>query len=485
MKSLRNLIRVVLLLIIITIATAIVVPAQEAEGELKIITGPYLQHVTQTSIAIMWETNQPSNSVGKYAKHDGVTVLENSVTKEGMTTIHEIVFEGLTPGSSYFYRVISANENEKIRSETYTFKTAVRADSPFAFVVMGDNRTYPERFTRICNAAYAERPDFVINSGDVVSTGGVKDQWIREFLRPAAELMHRVPTYVAIGNHEENTHWYYDYVSYPEPENYYSFDFGNAHFAIIDSNKHLSPGSKQYKWLEQDLSQSNARWKFVVHHHPPYSTDDDYGDLCTGTRGDLNPRQLIPLYEKYGVDIVWSGHIHNYERSWPIKDGEVNQSEGVIYIVTGGAGAELESFLSTRSWFTAKIKQDWHYCLVTIHEGTLRMMAYDIDGRLFDYLELTKTKGGPKIEYSDLKVPSSVNSGEAFNVYVTITNKGEIGGAEAKLYIDGELVESKKVVIKKSEKVCFTLTLYEFGDHEIIIAYLEPKTVKVTTGAPF
>lgn len=370
-----------------------------ADAGPEIIAGPYLQHVTQTSMTIMWETAQPCTSVVEYGEAEWVkkgqpVPLKNLIKEDEKKTIHELVLKGLKVQTNYFYRVGSVNEDgEKVASEIYTFQTAVRKDSPFAFVVMGDNRTHPERFERIIARAWAERPNFMLNVGDVVTDGNVKEQWIEEYLRPAAELMRRVPTYVAIGNHERNADWYYKYVSYPKPENYYSFDYGNAHFALIDSNKDLSPDSKQYKWLDKDLAQSKARWKFVLHHHPPYSSDEnDYGDTYRGKSrlGDMNVRQLVPLYEKYKVDIVWYGHIHDYERTWPIRDGKVDQKRGVIYIQTGGGGAGLEDFAPTRSWFTAKVLRNWQYCLVAIHEETLRMMAYDIDGRMYDYLELKK-----------------------------------------------------------------------------------------------
>jgi len=365
----------------------------------EIIAGPYLQHVTQTSMTIMWETNQPCTSVVEYGqaewlKKDDPTPLKNMVEENNNKTIHELDLKGLNVQTDYFYRVSSVNaESEKAASEIYSFQTAVRNESSFAFVVIGDNRTYPERFAKVTARAWAERPNFVVNVGDVVTNGNVKEQWINEYLGPAADLMRRVPTYVAIGNHERNADWYYKYVSYPKPENYYSFDYGNAHFSIIDSNNNLSPNSEQFNWLSKDLSRSKARWKFVFHHHPPYSSDEnDYGDTYKGKSklGDMNVRQLVPLYEKNKVDIVWYGHIHDYERTWPLRDGKVDQKRGVTYIQTGGGGAELENFAPTRSWFTAKVLSNWQYCLVTIHNGTLRMMAYDIDGRMYDYLEMKK-----------------------------------------------------------------------------------------------
>lgn len=450
----------------------------QGQSSLKIITGPYLQNVKEHGITIMWVTNQPSTSIVEYGSTP--PYKDYHFSKEDKSTIHEVTLERLKLQTIYHYRVISANDTEQINSDLYSFKTAVRIDSPFTFAVGGDNQNkiQQECWARITEGIYAERPDLVLNTGDIVTWGHVQDDWFTKFLQPAAQLMHYVPMYVSIGNHEEDAPWFYDYLSYPEPENYYSFDYGNAHFTALDSNQwvDLSPGSEVFKWLEKDLAQSNATWKFVFFHHPPY---------CAGA-SSLESRQLVPLFEKYGVDIVWNGHIHKYERTWPIKNGEVDP-EGVIYIVTGGAGAELRDYPPTRSWFTAKIKQDWHYCLVTIHEGTLRMMVYDIDGRLFDYLELTKAKGGPKLEYSGLELPPTVNAGEPFNLCATVTNNDEMGGAKVELYVDGELVESKGVAIDpgKSEKVCFSVTLYELRDYEITIGPLEPKMVKVTAGAPF
>lgn len=385
--------------IIAVLAVAGISKSADVNTAPEIITGPYLQHVTQTSMTIMWETDQPCTSVVEYGEaefvgKDQAVPLGKLTRADGKKKIHEFILKGLKVQTNYFYRVSSVNaDGAKVASQIYSFQTAVQRDSAFAFVVIGDNRTYPQRYEKLIARIWAERPNFIVNVGDVVTNGNIKEQWIKEYLRPASELMCRVPTYVAIGNHERNADWYYKYVSYPQPENYYSFDYGNAHFTIIDSNKNLTPDNKQYKWLKNDLSKSKARWKFVFHHHPPYSSDeDDYGDTYRGKSklGDLKVRQLVPLYEKYGVDIVWYGHIHDYERTWPIRAGKIDQEKGVIYIQTGGGGAELENFAPTRSWFTAKVLSNWQYCLVTIHEGTFRMMAYDIDGRMYDYLELKK-----------------------------------------------------------------------------------------------
>jgi len=388
---LRSRLRLVNATILSVIVCSLLLLTSAESMALQFEVGPYLQHVTQTSITIMWLTDQPASSTVEFGQKAS---LGQKVSLADKKKVHEVALTGLEPETPYFYRVISEADGNKLRSEIYTFQTAVHQESAFAYVVIGDTRTYAKRFEKIAQLAWAERPNFVLHVGDVVSNGKNREEWLDEFLQPASILMHRVPLYVAIGNHERNAHWYYDYMSYPKPENYYSFKYGNSEFFIVDTNDDLKPGSKQYQWLEKALAASTAKWKFVAHHHPPFSSDEnDYGDTYKGksTLGDLRVRKnLVPLYEKYHVDIVWVGHIHTYERSWPIKNGKVDQKDGVIYIQAGGGGAELEDFAPTRTWFAAKLLRNWQYCLVTIHDGTLVMMAYDIDGKMYDYLELKK-----------------------------------------------------------------------------------------------
>ena len=384
--------------ILLIVFFASVIFAQEKqpplEPYLQFLVGPYLQHSTQTTMAIMWETNLLSNSVVEYGEQ---LPLNNRAQNDELKTIHEIILTGLAPETKYFYRVISQDKKgDYVASKLFTFQTAVKEESAFSFVVLGDSRTYPETFHRVAARVFAERPNFVIHVGDVVSNGTKKEQWIREYLQPASVFMSRFSTYVAIGNHERNAHWYYDYSSYPKPENYYSFRYGSADFFIVDTNEDLTPDSEQMKWLKYGLAHSKAKWKFVAHHHPPYSSDsNDYGDTFNGAispLGDLKVRKaLVPLYEKYGVDIVWVGHIHNYERTFPLRNGKVvAEKDGVIYVQSGGGGAELEPYAPTRSWFTAKLLENWQYCLVTIYGNALRMMAYDIDGKMYDFFEIKK-----------------------------------------------------------------------------------------------
>jgi len=208
-------------------------------------------------------------------------------------------------------------------------------------------------------------------------------------------LIRHVPFYPVLGNHEVNARNYYDYMSLPDPEYYYSFQYGNAEFFMLDTNKNVGPDSQQYQWLDRALRKSKATWKIVCHHHPCFSSDEnDYGDLWKtnqSTRGDLRVRKLTTLYDKHKVDIVWCGHIHSYERTWCIRDGSVVKTgAGPMYLVTGGGGGHLETPGPTRPPFQNNVRHGHHYCMVAINGDELEFKAFDLENRLFDYEQLTK-----------------------------------------------------------------------------------------------
>lgn len=365
---------------------------------LKFIVAPFLQFSTRDSITIMCETTHPAAMTVEYGeKHP---LLLRAATTAGTNAITGVRLSGLKPFQSYYYRVTCTDAYGNIaRSDILTFQTSPDEKTPWAFGILGDTQRNPEVTRKCAEGIFALRPNMMIHLGDVVDDGFAKHQWVSELFEPCSRLFAHVPSFPVIGNHEKNTHWYYDYFSLPEPEYYYTFKYGNAQFFMIDSNKDLSRGSEQYKWLEKELRRSKATWKFAAHHHPCFSSDeDDYGDKWKGKApkgyawGDKNAGQLVELYEKYGVDIAFAGHIHSYERTWPILQMSINQKNGVRYIVSGGGGGGLEQAAPQRSWFTLHVQRGHHYCFASVHDRTIQFKAYDIEGRLFDTFELTKEK---------------------------------------------------------------------------------------------
>ena len=285
-------------------------------------------------------------------------------------------------------------DGDGIYSEGYTFSTAVKRDTPFAFAVIGDTQGNPTVCAQLCKLAWAQRPSFALHAGDLVDTGTVDSHWTQHFFPGMQELICRVPFYPVLGNHERNAKNYFDYMSLPKPEYYYEFEYGNAHFFMIDSNRNVSPKSEQYQWLDEQLAASDSTWKFVCHHHPLYSSDEnDYGDLWQTNRsshGDMRVRQLAPLYEKHHVDIVWNGHIHSYERTWPVREGTAQQDDAPIYIIAGGGGGGLETPGPVRPFFQNHVRRGHHYVMVHVNGRTLEFRAFTLDDRMFDTVRLSK-----------------------------------------------------------------------------------------------
>ena len=186
---------------------------------------------------------------------------------------------------------------------------------------------------------------------------------------------------------------FYRYTNYPEPHYYYSFRYGNAEFFVLDSNRTMESGSEQFQWLEKELMKSEATWKFVIHHHPPYTSEEnDYGSSWTepSLHGDPKSKPLVPLYEKYKVDFVLSGHLHTYERTWPLKNGKIDLQNGVRYLIAGGGGGSLEDFAPIPVWFSNKIHLKHHYTMFHIFENHIEFRAIDIDGNTFDSFSYSK-----------------------------------------------------------------------------------------------
>jgi predicted phosphodiesterase len=364
--------------------------AGEVAAAQKFVVFPYLQYATRTSITILWETSLPGTSVVRH----GTTSLSKTTEGPKDVTMHEVTLTGLEPGVPHVYEVTTEGKEGKVTSPLLTFQAAAGPDEAVSFVLIGDTQKNPKVTQKVATLAWQRRPNFVVHLGDVVDNGRDKKEWVDELFGPCKDLFSRVPVYPCIGNHEKNHAHYYQYFSLPAPEYYYRFTQGNADFFSLDTNKKVGPGTEQFKWLDAELAKSTAKWKFVFHHHPVYtSDDDDYGNTWKGAKslqGDRNARQLAQLYEKHGVDMVFNGHIHVYERTWPIREGKVDRARGVIYLTSGGGGGKLENFAPVPTFFKAQCRSDYHFCLINIHGGQLSLRAFDHQGGLFDTLDIEK-----------------------------------------------------------------------------------------------
>lgn len=356
------------------------------------IISPYLQMATNNSISVLWETPKPATTVLELAERE--LPFTRTIRLDGNRELHKLNIDDLKPSTNYFYKVTSNFENgTRVETDILTFKTASVPDEAIRFAFFADTQNNPGVWGELAALIWAERPHFGIIAGDMVGTGSNRFEWIFEFFKPGKNLFERLPIYMALGNHEGDADNFYRYTNYPEPHYYYSFRYGNAEFFVLDSNRNMESGSEQFQWLEKELMKSEATWKFVIHHHPPYTSEEsDYGNSWTepSLHGDPKSKPLIPLFEKYKVDFVLSGHLHTYERTWPLKKEKIDLKNGVRYLIAGGGGGSLEGFTPIPVWFSNKIHLKHHYTMFHIFENHIEFRAIDIDGNTFDSFSYSK-----------------------------------------------------------------------------------------------
>ena len=339
--------------------------------------GPYLQNVGKYRITIMWESLYTTKSRVDY----GITKdYDLFVEKTREVELHEITLRPLRPNTRYYYKVTCG-----LTTKTGTFKTAPDHNVPFSFVVYGDSRDDPDIHKKITRNILKAKPDFIMHVGDLVNSGKKDYQWESQFFEPLDDVINHIPIFTALGNHEANARNYFDLFSLPNNESWFSFNYSNCHFTVLDTNKDYAKGSNQYKWLKNDLTKASTKWKFVFFHHPPYGSGIHHGS-------DLKVRNVLtPLFRKHSVDMVFSGHHHIYERSYPIASAFEPKSTPVTYVVTGGGGGSLHK-TSGNIW-TVLTERINNFCVVNMDGDKLDFKACDIDGKKFDEFSIEKGKG--------------------------------------------------------------------------------------------
>lgn len=373
--------------------------------------GPCLNYVTEDSISLIWETDRPAFALIEWGR---TAELGNSAKIENAARLHDFTIEGLESGKPYFYRIQSTDAaGETIDTGLLTFMTALGKGEPFRFAVLGDTEARPHVNDQLAKQIWGERPHFVVNLGDLTDAGETahRYEWTHEYFVGMTQLFSRIPILAVPGNGESDLHWFKHYHNYPGEENYYQFQYGDAAFFMLDSNRRkeeFKPGGVQYEWLEKQLANCDATWKFVCHHHATFtSEEDDYGDSWKEPAhfGDQFVREIVPLYEKYNVDIAMFGHLHLYERSHPIRNGKVDFENGTMHLLAGGGGGNLEDFAPTPAFFSAKTHRGHHYVTFEVLGDSLSMRMYDADGKVKDWFTIKKDIGreGLKVGRVDLE----------------------------------------------------------------------------------
>jgi len=241
-------------------------------------------------------------------------------------------------------------------------------------IVYGDSRTNHVIHQDVVDSLMTFNPDVVFHTGDLVEDGLVYENWfifniITEYMRENTAF------YPVAGNHERESQYYYDNFDLPNNEKWYSVIYENSLFILLNSNLALDDNSEQYAWLRNELSNASGYdYRIVIFHHPIYNVG-----LHIPDEKNIEPF-LVPLFIKYDVDLVISGHDHNYQRFFV---------DGIYYIITGGGGAPLYG-QTTSDTNNQVFKKTYHYCLININSDRLTFTTYDIDKNIIDQFEVFK-----------------------------------------------------------------------------------------------
>ena len=317
-----------------------------------------------------------------YVYGDRDASVANSVIYWNCTTV---TISGLEAGKTYYYDV-AGNFEYKDEVNTFSlldfvklggyekkalsFTTAKDANSDsFEFLTIADIQgmiqgMYTESHEAVSALLKDERVngyDFILNAGDMCDNGKNFGQWGMA-LDTYKDLTLNSSMFFTSGNHENNTGAMGRYFNYTENKDgnvqaisgeYYSFDYANAHFTVLDTNDATSDGlgAEQLAWLKNDLANTNAKWKFVLMHKSLYSAGSHAFD------GEVIAMrtQLTKLFAENGVNVVFGGHDHTYTETYLVdKDGKVVDKtdgkgvrytgDGVMYITLGTLGTKFYTY---------------------------------------------------------------------------------------------------------------------------------------------
>ncbi len=421
----------------------------------------------------MWLVEYKSSGASEWMKSQNQTSSRIAVTGIEPFIVYSASITGLVAGNKFMYRVskngkvVFDAEAKALKSKEQSYRVAISGD-------MGAGTNTAKRIAFEINKA---KPDMIAIAGDIVYNRGLLSEYRTKFWPVynkddadtlGAPLMRSIPFVAAVGNHDAlgrdlnaypealayyyfwdqpmngpngkeggtfvpalvgsdvNKKAFYDAAGdkYPRMTNF-SFDQGNAHWTVLDSNPYVDWNDSTLRdWVAKDLAAaSNATWRFVLYHHPCFNSSRAHYE-------QQQMRLISPILEKGKVDIVFAGHVHNYQRTYPLTfkpdnlgiqlvagannvkigktvngrwildksfNGKRNtKPNGIIYITTGAGGQGLynpEQEKDTDSWqkFTVKFVSTVHsFTIMDVDGNTLMLRQVDINGRTVDTIKIKK-----------------------------------------------------------------------------------------------
>lgn len=341
---------------------------------------PYLTYGGKNSeMNLSWQLRETKVCQVSIGTDNTYSLGSYETTEYGNDHQHMYTFTNLIPGTKYYYKVTADNQT----IENTFFAAPNDNEQNLKFLSYGDSRSFPDAHNLLAaaiNSTFAEGyQTLAVCVGDYCDNGGEEESWDNEYFSPdlknVRKLMGSVALQGTIGDHEDDgdggklyrKYFNYEYQN-PFGKNF-AFNYGPALFISIDQFSSMAKSGAQYKWIENLLATTTKKWKFAFMHFPGWSTGAHDNNTTV-------QNVLQPLFEKYKVSIVFTGHNHIYAR------GTV---DGVKHVTTGGGGAPLyDPRPDNENPNIEAYKKDYHYCKINIEGDKLTFQAVLMDGTVFD-----------------------------------------------------------------------------------------------------
>lgn len=415
----------------------------------NIVRGPYLQTGTPSSVRVLWRTQIPTAGVLVYGTSE--TALNDTIRINGnCITNHEVLINNLIPNTTYHYRILHNEVQLPGQADQY-FTTSPNPGTrqPVRAWLLGDAGTADNNQRNVRDAYYnyvnglptgQNQTDMVILLGDNAYDDGTDaDYQVAVFENMYEAMIKKAVLWSTLGNHDGHsadaatqTGPYFDIFSFPKngeaggipsgTEAYYSFDYANIHFIVLESNEtDRSVGGAMYNWAQADIQNAISDWIVAIWHHPPYTRGSHLSDLETQL---VEMRQnFLPMLESNGVDLVLSGHSHSYERSYFLNghyglslgfnannhtvgitgdgNGKINgdgayrkvtagpdAGKGAVYITAGSSGKTSGGLLNHPAMVTSLNRLG--SCVLEVNNDTLHVKFLRETGAVDDYFTIIK-----------------------------------------------------------------------------------------------
>lgn len=408
----------------------------------RITRGPYLQSGSTDKVTVCFRTNEMVEPLVYYGQHRDSLTMTAKATKAEKD--HEIDITALQPYTKYYYEIrvgeaVLADDAEDLFFRTHPTK---ESDVKVHGWVLGDCGTANDDQRAVRDAYYnhmgKRATDLILFLGDNAYTVGTDKEYQKALFENMYEdRLKNTISWSCIGNHDgysasskKQKGPYYDIFHFPKngecgglasgTEAYYSFDHGDVHFISLDSHESdRTVGGPMYTWAESDLSNTTAKWIIAFWHHPAYSMGSHNSD--TEKQLVEMRENFVPLMEKYGVDVIFSGHSHSYERSYMInghhgisdtfrkekhtvsngsgdgrEDGDGSylktpelEGKGMVYLTAGSSGkiSGFEDELHEAMFISLN---ELGSCAFEIHNNRFDLKFIDSSGTVEDYFTLVK-----------------------------------------------------------------------------------------------